>query len=313
MRPAMSVVFLTTLSGAAQGLLTALVAVEVASDAGLSTPPPAGFYVGGSMVAVVLGALGLLASFFHLGHPERAWRAVAMWRTSWLSRECLALPVFLALACVYGAAHFFCWAYTPVIGVLGVFAAATLFVCTSKIYSCLRFLQEWASPFTLVNFTLLGCASGFTLATLCAAFFAPPWAMVLAPCACLLTLAGFVSRLASLARNARLRPKSTVQSATGIHAQKLVQKSRGFTAGAPNMKEFFHGKSQRTLDNVKLGFLLGAFILPFFLVALSTRFAMPIAVLMVAFAIQYAGLVAERWFFFAEARHPQNIYYQQAS
>jgi len=312
MRPAISVVFLTTLSGAAQGLLTALVAVEVASDAGLSAPPPA-FYIGGAAVAVVLGALGLLASFFHLGHPERAWRAIAMWRTSWLSRECLALPAFLALACLYGVAHLFGWAYTPVIGVVGVIAAATLFVCTSKISSCLRFLQEWASPFTLINFTLLGCASGFTLATLCAAFLAPQWVVMLAPCACVLTLAGFVSRLASLARNARLRPKSTVQSATGIHAQKVVQKSRGFTAGAPNMKEFFHGKSQRTLDNVKIGFLIGAFVVPFILVAVSMRFTMPIVLLIAAFAIQYAGLVAERWFFFAEARHPQNIYYQQAS
>jgi sulfite dehydrogenase (quinone) subunit SoeC len=29
--------------------------------------------------------------------------------------------------------------------------------------------------------------------------------------------------------------------------------------------------------------------------------------------VQYAGLVAERWFFFAQARHPQNLYYQRAA
>jgi DMSO reductase anchor subunit len=29
-----------------------------------------------------------------------------------------------------------------------------------------------------------------------------------------------------------------------------------------------------------------------------------------AFASQFAGLLAERWYFFAEARHPQNLYYQ---
>ena len=32
-----------------------------------------------------------------------------------------------------------------------------------------------------------------------------------------------------------------------------------------------------------------------------------------AFVIQYVGLIAERWFFFADAAHPQNIYYQRAS
>jgi len=29
--------------------------------------------------------------------------------------------------------------------------------------------------------------------------------------------------------------------------------------------------------------------------------------------VQFAGLLAERWYFFAEARHPQNLYYQAIS
>ena len=36
----------------------------------------------------------------------------------------------------------------------------------------------------------------------------------------------------------------------------------------------------------------------------------PPALLLPAFVVQYAGLLAERWFFFAEANHPQNLYYQ---
>jgi DMSO reductase anchor subunit len=32
--------------------------------------------------------------------------------------------------------------------------------------------------------------------------------------------------------------------------------------------------------------------------------------LVLAFAVQYSGLLAERWFFFAQANHPQNLYYQ---
>jgi DMSO reductase anchor subunit len=35
--------------------------------------------------------------------------------------------------------------------------------------------------------------------------------------------------------------------------------------------------------------------------------------LVIAFVSQYAGLLAERWYFFAEARHPQNLYYQGIS
>ncbi|NRO96635.1 dimethyl sulfoxide reductase anchor subunit [Paraburkholderia sp. NMBU_R16] len=315
MRPAFSVIFLTTLCGAAQGLMLTLVAIE-ASTRITGASVPSAFYVVGAAIAVVLGVLGLFASFFHLGHPERAWRAVAMWRTSWLSRECIALPVFLIFASAYGFAHWVGWGGTLAIGLGGATTSLALFVCTAMIYACLRFLQEWASPFTLVNFTLLGCASGCTLATACAAWWAPMLVGTLASGACVLTFAACATRLASLARNARLKPKSTVQSATGIRNSKVEQKSRGFTASAFNTREFFHGQTVDTLRVVKVVFIAAAFAVPFVLTgagALAPRSLAAAIALGAAFVIQYAGLVAERWFFFADARHPQNIYYQRAS
>ncbi|CAM2172698.1 Sulfite dehydrogenase subunit C [Paraburkholderia sacchari] len=317
MNPAFSVVFLTTLIGAAQGLVIALVGVEAAGQLGLGdgAAVPQLFYVVGAALSCVLGAAGLLASFFHLGHPERAWRAIAMWRTSWLSRECLCLPLFLACTFAYGMAHVFGLPYTLAIGAVAVVASGLLFVCTGMIYACLRFLQEWATPLTLVNFALLGCASGFTLATACAAWLAPALVGPLAVLACVLTLGGCASRVASLVRNARLRPKSTVQSATGIRSARVEQKSRGFTAGAFNLREFFHGKTPATLKRIKWTFLVAAFAVPFVLVAFGANVrpvGASLTLLCAAVLIQYAGLVAERWFFFAEARHPQNLYYRQA-
>ena len=314
MKPAFSVVFLTTLSGAGQGLLLALVLVEAAARFGAPGAPTA-FYVAGTALACLLGALGLAASFWHLGHPERAWRAIAMWRTSWLSRECLCLPAFLACTFAYGIAHVMGSPYSLAIGVVAAVFSGLLFVCTSMIYACLRFLQEWATPLTFVNFVLLGCASGWTLATACAAWLAPALIAPLAAGACLLTLAGGIARGASLARNARLRPKSTVQSATGIHATRVEQQSRGFTAGAFNLREFFHGKTPQMLRRVKWTFVWCAFVVPFCLIAFGgSVYAAGLAplVLCLAAIVQYAGLVAERWFFFAEARHPQNLYYRQA-
>jgi len=120
MNPAFSVVFLTTLSGAGQGLLIALVGVEAASMLGFggAAAVPPMFYVIGAALSCLLGVLGLVASFFHLGHPERAWRAIAMWRTSWLSRECLCLPAFLACTFAYGVAHASGSPYTLEIGVV---------------------------------------------------------------------------------------------------------------------------------------------------------------------------------------------------
>ncbi|MGB5649853.1 MAG: sulfite dehydrogenase subunit SoeC, partial [Sedimenticolaceae bacterium] len=108
MHPAFSVIFLTTLIGAGQGLFMALVTGQVYSLANLLEPQDSvTFYATGSLLTLVLLMLGLLASFFHLGRPERAWRAASKWRTSWLSREVIALPVFMGLVTLYGIAHYF--------------------------------------------------------------------------------------------------------------------------------------------------------------------------------------------------------------
>lgn len=312
MNPAFSVVFLTTLLGAGQGLFLALFVVEGAVAAGVLSAPASGFYSCGSATAVILLGAGLLASFFHLGHPERAWRAAAMWRTSWLSREVIVLPVFMVLVTVYGWMH---WLGRPGTLTLGLLAAAVcvlLFVCTGMIYACIKFLQEWATPLTLVNFTLLGCASGVMLATALAAVRGEPNVAVLGQWAMLLTLAGMATRIASLRRNAALQPKSTLQSAIGIHHPKVVQKAQGFMGGSFNTREFFHGRGPGTLRMVKWLFIAAAFVLPVVLVK-SGLGAGSSALLVLAFAMQFCGLVAERWFFFAQANHPQNLYYQTVS
>jgi Fe-S-cluster-containing dehydrogenase component len=44
-----------------------------------------------------LGGLVMALSTAHLGHPDRAWRAMAHLRTSWLSREVAAVSAFLGL------------------------------------------------------------------------------------------------------------------------------------------------------------------------------------------------------------------------
>ena len=313
MQPAFSVIFLTTLIGAAQGLCLALYGTEVAGFGGLSPADGQRFLVVGSLVALVLTGLGLIASFFHLGHPERAWRSAAMWRTSWLSREVIALPLFMAGVCVYGGAHMLGFGGTIWIGAVVVVLCLSLFVCTAMIYASVRFLQEWASALTLINYTLLGCASGLTLATALAAIWgAFGLAVAFAWGAGVLTVLAFVTRSASLLRNARLKPKSNLQSAIGIKHPRIVQKAQGFMGGSFNTREFFHGRSAEMLRSVKWSFLLLVFPVPL-LCLLAGISSSSTLVLCLAFLLQYIGLLAERWFFFAQANHPQNLYYQTIS
>jgi DMSO reductase anchor subunit len=310
LNPAFSVIFLTTLIGAGQGLFLALYAGELAGFGRGAGEP--GFLAIGAAVAVVLSAIGLVASFFHLGHPERAWRAAAQWRTSWLSREVIALPAFMGLVALWGLMHAFGGGPTLALGGAAALAALALFLCTAMIYASIRFIQEWASAFTLVNYSLLGLASGLVLATALAAWGAPVLVRPFAVAALALTVLGGLSRAASLVRNAQLKPRSTVQTAIGIKHPRVMQRSQGFMGGSYNTREFFHGQTAAALRQVKWAFLLMAFVLPALMLAARGAGASAGWYALV-FAVQFIGLLAERWFFFAQANHPQNLYYQVVS
>ena len=307
MHPAFSILFFTTLAGAAQGLVMAL---ALALLAGVPLEPAFALHALG--VGEVLLLAGLGASFLHLGHKMRAWRAVLMWRTSWMSREVIVLPAFIALV---GA-----WWLSLCAGVRGPWAQALpllvvagallLWYCTAMIYACLRFIQEWAHWLTVVNFTLIGLSSGsMLLCALAAVAHQEALLQAVSPWATEVTLLAGLARWASLRRNAELRAKSTLQSATGIRSPKLVQKSMGMSGGAFNTREFFHGASLAVVRNMRWAFSLGLFVLPLALAwwALSNAAAWP---WVLACALQAPSLIAERWVFFAQAKHPQNLYYQ---
>jgi len=296
MKPAFSVILLTTLIGAGQGLFLAVYVAQLMAP----ELAPRALVVVACYVSAALTAAGLVASFFHLGRPERAWRSAAKWRTSWLSREVIALPAFLGCVVLYAIVP------NAVIGIAALLTCLALFVCTGMVYACIRFLQEWASPLTLVNFFLLGAASGATLA----AALAREAAFAMA--AMVLTAAALVTRSASLVRNDRLRPKSTLQSAIGVKHPRIEQKAQGFMGGSFNTREFFHGATTAKLRLVRRGFVLFAFVLPILLLVVAVAARLD-ALYAIAFVTQYAGLLAERWYFFAQANHPQNLYYQVIS
>ena len=310
MHPAFSILCFTTLAGTAQGLIV-LLALAVLN--GVVMAP--GFLLMALGLAEALLVAGLAASFLHLGRKMQAWRAVLMWRTSWMSREVIVLPAFIGLVAIWwlalriGASE--PWAKAlPMLMLLG---AVALWYCTAMIYACLRFVEEWAHPLTVVNFTLIGLSSGLVLGCALAALagegrllhVAWPWAMVA-------LLAAWAMRFAALRRNVCIKHKSTLQSATGIKSAQLVQKSMGMSAGAFNTREFFHGAKQATLKNVRAVFQVLAFLLPALLLlwGVASQSVMP---WVLAAIVQAPGLLAERWYFFAQAKHPQNLYYQKIS
>ena len=323
MQPAFSVIFLTTLIGVGQGMFLAVFTGQSYSAVELlPSQDSAQFYGTGAIIALLFLIGGLVASFFHLGHPERAWRAAAQWRTSWLSREVIVLPVLMFFVFVYAVMHFMQWdtilfttingarlQLTLVVATFGMLATFALFVCTGMIYGCLKFLQEWNSPLTVINYILLGTASGFMLATAFAQHSAPGLMRFYGIWTTIITLAALITRTASLIRNARIKAKSTLQTAIGVRHTKIQQKAQGSMGGSFNTREFFHGKTAGFLKSVKWIFMFLVFPIPIGLLVAGLSIKLT-PLIIAAFLVQYVGLLFERWFFFAQANHPQNVYYQ---
>ena len=311
MNPAFSVVVFTTAAGAAQGLVVAL---AIALLAGV--PMAASFVRTSLLVAIVLLVAGLASSLLHLGRPARAWRAATMWRTSWLSREVIVLPAFIALVMLWWLT-----ARTPgsaparlALPLAAIAVAALLWYCTAMIYACLRFIEEWAQSLTIVNFFLLGLSSGSVLASALAALAGEQRALVIAaPTALVVTLVAWASRTAAWRRNAVLRHRSTLQTATGIRSARLAQTSMGMSAGSFNTREFFHRASAAALRRIKAIAVVLGFALPAILMAGVAAGLLADLACVVALLLQVPGLIADRWLFFAQAKHPQNLYYQVVS
>ena len=311
MRPQFSIIFFTTLVGMAQGLLFFLALLNI-EEPFLSAP----FL---SMLALpvsfIILTLSLVASFFHLGRPERAWRAAMMWRTSWLSREVIALPTVMALTVITfffvhsGMVPVWVWAALLI-------SNLALWICTAKIYQCIQFIQEWSHPSTLSNFILLGLTSGGLLLELLFIIWngssVPLGMSLISGTNFILLFLALNLKLWIWRRNQKLKPKSNLASATGIKGNNIRQTSMGFMGGSFNTREFFHHQTDRVISNIRKIILLMAYIGPMILLAFSMN-SPNIAQIAIALLMHYIGLLAERWMFFAEANHPQNLYSQRVS
>src|SRR5437762_13343380 len=170
MHPALSIVFFTTASGAGFALLFLL---GFAAPLGL-LPANGGFGLVALATAFVLAAAGLVSSVFHLGRPERAWRAFSQWRSSWLSREGVMSMATFVPAAVFGIGWIFFGVTDGAIGLLGVIAAvfaAVTIACTGMIYASLKPIHQWHNRWVVPNYFMLGLMAGFLLLDLMIRFW----------------------------------------------------------------------------------------------------------------------------------------------
>jgi DMSO reductase anchor subunit len=320
MHPALSVILFTVASGAGFGMLAWL---------GLSAPiqpsaPPAAAVVAEFALAFALTAFGLLSSTFHLGRPERAWRAFSQWRSSWLSREGVFAVATFPAALALGAAllgllppDWMRWAGTATL----LLALATL-VATGMIYASLRAIPRWSNGWTVPGYLALGLMSG---AVLLHAFSSsvdalsgqgatddlPGWL------ALLLLLLGLAVKLGYWWSIDHAAPRATIESATGLAGRGPVRQFEPpHTAGNYVMEEMGYRIARKHAKKLRRIAVLLGFALPVVLVLASILVpaAAGTAILAILAApFMLLGLIVERWLFFAEARHVVTLYYGAAA
>lgn len=306
MHPAPSIIFFTTASGLGYGLAAVL---------GLGVLDPASLSTGiAYLLALALISGGLLSSTLHLGNPQRAWRALSQWRSSWLSREgVMAILTFIPLA-ISAWATLFDHAYLPIPGIIGTILCAITVYCTAMIYASLKSVQAWNTRLTPICYLLLAAAGGAVLAAFFALSGGGPvrW---LSLAAIVLIVAAWVAKLRWRERLLAMKPLSTPESATGlgsIGSVALLERPH-VTENYLTREMGFRIARKHAAKLARIAFGLGGLVPVLLLIAVlftgqGTSALLASALAIIAFA---TGILVERWLFFAEARHAVMNYYGQ--
>ena len=310
MHPSFSVIYFTTASGAGFGLLFLL---GLGVPLGL-LPIDSWFGLTSLAIAFVLAVGGLVSSAFHLGRPERAWRAFSQWRSSWLSREGVLSVVTLIAAAVFAVGWIFFGAFTGIAGLFGIFAAvlaAGTICCTGMIYASLKPIHQWHNGWVVPNYLALGLMAAFLLLDLIERFWVPfplgtPILTLIALAAAWWTKERYWQFVDTTSA------PSSVASATALGSRGRVRLLEPpHTQDNYLLQEMGYRIARKHRVRLRLITRVTTFALPLILTVAALILAGGIGQIAAAAAVVGAalGLVVERWLFFAEAKHTVTLYY----
>jgi sulfite dehydrogenase (quinone) subunit SoeC len=311
MHPAYSVIFFTTATGAGYGLL-ALLGVS----AGFGMIEPGFWFRFVSLgLALVLIASGLLSSAAHLGRPERAWRAFSQWKSSWLSREGVAAVATFIPAGLFGIG----WVllgkdggWVAAMGLLSALGAAMTVSTTGMIYASLKPIAQWSSRFTLPAYLIFAAMTGCVLFNALLQAFGRTSVLMLV-LAFVLTALGWAWKIATWRHNDALVIGTTLNSATGLEGGVVRSIEWPHTEENYLLKEMGFRIARKHGVRLRIVAQVLAFALPLLLLAAALgSSAVPwlsAALSLLAAGSQLAGMLVERWLFFAEAKHTVTLYY----
>ena len=150
-QPHWPLVLMTTLTQTAVGAFCALLLEQCITSAHAVRSA--------AWAALLVAAIAMFASTLHLGRPAYAWRAVRMWRRSWLSREVLLFTAFAGLGVGYAVALWWSGTLAMLLGSCTVAAGLAAIFASARIY-VVRARPAWNSGHTVVEFFLSAAFTG---------------------------------------------------------------------------------------------------------------------------------------------------------
>jgi DMSO reductase anchor subunit len=310
MHPAFSVIFFTTASGAGYGILVILSVLA----SWQMVPLDRTLGIAGLGLAFLLVTAGLLSSTFHLGHPERAWRAFTQWRSSWLSRE--GVLSVLTYGPWLGFAYFWIFKGELPTGVGGAIAGLTAALAiatvysTAMIYCSLKTVHQWCNKWTVPVYLTLALTTGAiwvaALMSVTTGLEQPYLAFTI-----ICTLIAWRVKRSYWQFIDSTRHPSTPKSATGLAGDKVRLLEGPHTEENYLQQEMGYKVARKHAAKLRNFVHMLAFIAPLVLL-LAAYFLNTQAIAFACFVAAISmsvGVVIERWLFFAEARHVVTLYY----
>ena len=319
MRPALSVILFSTLSGVGYGIWF-WVGTGIALH-GWGYVFERSLFSIGVLTGALLSTAGLVASLWHLGKPLRTWRAFSQWRTSWLSREGIAALATLAIAALLllllmdGLRP---WAGRLLAAALAICSQLTV-LCTAMIYASLKPIPAWRHRLVVpgfIGFSLLtGALVAIPLRSPMACSLLATWdpeygcGQTLLICSVLVVAMAVLKIRYWHAIDRQPLPHDRA-AAVGLPARAVTVFERPHTESSFITREMAFVVARRHARLLRIAsVLLFAAVPLLLLLAMQLQMAIPLIAGPLAAGSAWAGSFLERWLFFAQARHVVTLYY----
>lgn len=291
MHAPLSIIFFTVLSGSGFGLSFVLALFHTSLTPNSITAA--------AIASALLVTIGLSSSVAHLANPKNAWRAVMRVRTSWLSREAVAVMLFFPLLLI--------WYYQrqhPQWSILLCAISLVSVYCTAMIYQSLKPIAQWHHPLTSANYLLFALLGGTLICYTIHHLHSDKTIQSLSVLLGIATIASCLLKIAYYKRISALKETSTA-NAIGYSQAAARLLDAGHTAPNFLTREFIVANNPKLVFKLRLTALLLFSLCP--LLIITDIFHAAINIIFTLLAL--LGILVERWLFFREAKHTIRAFY----